>query len=529
MGNLSGLIQTLCRNRRLNLRFHCLPVLASFQLHWSICRPSHFQNLGPNGSGKVIQRLIEGLSWFFGTALVLIGCNPIFEPGLFGDSLKASMILSDPISILNITNKMSRLDLAPSKSPSPELNTTLCPQEATATTAAPPRLVPVAPMISKKPWGFTSAPLIPRPPAPPPPPETPVETVETVETPAAPPIPATVPRLPGRAGFTSSPLCIVPPKPRVLVQPHTSPLPPESEPDSPLSPKSPGSPLSPGSLASLNHYRANLQLWKHRASLAVEPVPEALKEAQRRSRVLSDERWAFHLKHDGSWHHDGYHHDLLISQIICMMYKSICVILSKHQRNIKGLPSQTVKSPLESCLDWWYNETALRPARAMVVYDWSGPMSNMDFLWKCLDCIYWCRMCFGFFCWVNDPNTKCPKPCWFMLVCNWNLQTVGCFFSDTSITTSPFLLVYVGFVITTYKPCWFVHCFFLSPNRLRADSGTSEMAEDRQRRAEHLRRQRDKLLGKRRKVWLEMVGRRIWGKHGFYDLPINWDEGRWQG
>jgi len=162
--------------------------------------------------------------------------------------------------------------------------------EATATTAAPPRLVPVAPMISKKPWGFTSAPLIPRPPAPPPPPETPVETVETVETPAAPPIPATVPRLPGRAGFTSSPLCIVPPKPRVLVQPHTSPLPPESEPDSPLSPKSPGSPLSPGSLASLNHYRANLQLWKHRASLAVEPVPEELKEAQRRSRVLSDER-----------------------------------------------------------------------------------------------------------------------------------------------------------------------------------------------------------------------------------------------
>lgn len=108
--------------------------------------------------------------------------------------------------------------------------------------------------------------------------------------------------------------------------------------------------------------------------------------------------------------------------------------------------------------------------------------------------------------------------CWFVIE-TYKLLVV--FFSDTSITTSPFLLVYVGFVIATYKPCWFVHCFFLSPNRLRADSGTSEMAEDRQRRAEHLRRQRDKLLGKRRKVWLEMVGRRIWGKHGFYDLPIN--------
>jgi hypothetical protein len=45
----------------------------------------------------------------------------------------------------------------------------------------------------------------------------------------------------------------------------------------------------PGTLAPLNHYRSNLRLWKHRASLAVEPVPEAVKEA-RRSRIMSDER-----------------------------------------------------------------------------------------------------------------------------------------------------------------------------------------------------------------------------------------------
>lgn len=103
---------------------------------------------------------------------------------------------------------------------------------------------------------------------------------------------APVPRLPGRAGFLSSPLCIVPPKPRVLVQPSESappPPPPEDSDGDCDSPKSPGSPLSPGTLAPLNHYRSNLRLWKHRASLAVEPVPEAVKEA-RRSRIMSDER-----------------------------------------------------------------------------------------------------------------------------------------------------------------------------------------------------------------------------------------------
>ena len=77
--------------------------------------------------------------------------------------------------------------------------------------------------IAKKPWGFTSAPLTLRPhhapPAPPPPPPEPEPAAQA----------APVPRLPGRAGFLSSPLCIVPPKPRVLVQPSESAPPPPPE------------------------------------------------------------------------------------------------------------------------------------------------------------------------------------------------------------------------------------------------------------------------------------------------------------
>lgn len=118
-------------------------------------------------------------------------------------------------------------------------------ESAPATTLAPPRLVQVEPMkIAKKPWGFTSAPLMLRPhhapPAPPPPPPEPEPAAQA----------APVPRLPGRAGFLSSPLCIVPPKPRVLVQPSESapPPPPEDSDGDCDSPKSPGSPLSPGAM-----------------------------------------------------------------------------------------------------------------------------------------------------------------------------------------------------------------------------------------------------------------------------------------
>ena len=170
----------------------------------------------------------------------------------------------------------------------------------------------------------------------------------------------------------------------------------------------------------------------------------------------------------------------------------------------------------------------------------------MDFSFGNVWTAFKCRMCFGIFCWVNDPITKCPKPCLFMLICNWNLPTLfffryfNCNISNLKTLLSFFryfnynISIFVGLCwfcnYNLQTVCWFVHCCFLSPNRLRADSGTSEIGiEDRQRRAEHLRRQRDKLLGKRRKVWLEMVVRRIWGKHGFYDFAINWDEGRWQG
>ena len=153
-----------------------------------------------------------------------------------------------------------------------------------------------------------------------------------------------------------------------------------------------------------------------------------------------------------------------------------------------------------------------------------------------------CRMCFGDFLLSQWSNYKMSQTLFVYVDCNWNLPTL--FFSDTSIATSPTWKLCCLFQILQLQHlhfcwfmwfcnynlqtvCWFVHCCFLSPNRLRADSGTSEIGiEDRQRRAEHLRRQRDKLLGKRRKVWLEMVVRRIWGKHGFYDFAINWDEGR---
>lgn len=70
----------------------------------------------------------------------------------------------------------------------------------------------------------------------------------------------------------------------------------------------------PGTLAPLNHYRSNLRLWKHRASLAVEPVPEAVKEA-RRSRIMSDERPG---TRDFHWDYRGldYYKVVLYSMVI---------------------------------------------------------------------------------------------------------------------------------------------------------------------------------------------------------------------
>ncbi|CAK9053727.1 unnamed protein product [Durusdinium trenchii] len=157
-----------------------------------------------------------------------------------------------------------------------------CSPPAEATDAEPfsPRLVPVAPMVARKPWGFTSAPLMARPRPPPSPPPSPAEP-ECAESPA----PPAVPRLPGKAGFISAPLCMVPPKPRALAVPTAAeenaeaeevPAPPTPEEE------------EEASLAAVEKYRSNLRLWKSRASLAVEPLPEVFKEA-RRLRLLSDE------------------------------------------------------------------------------------------------------------------------------------------------------------------------------------------------------------------------------------------------
>ena len=87
--------------------------------------------------------------------------------------------------------------------------------------AAPARLLQTEPLkLARKPWGFTSAPLVSRPQIPPPPPSMATPAPATSEpAPPSPPndVPSAIPRLPGRAGFTSSPLCNVPPKPRVAV------------------------------------------------------------------------------------------------------------------------------------------------------------------------------------------------------------------------------------------------------------------------------------------------------------------------
>ena len=78
--------------------------------------------------------------------------------------------------------------------------------------------------------------------------------LRTFDAPTTTPGAPGVPRLPGRAGFMSSPLCMVPPK--VKVDTESPPPPPGDE-----------------SLLPVEKYVRNLQLWRHRASLAVEPLP----------------------------------------------------------------------------------------------------------------------------------------------------------------------------------------------------------------------------------------------------------------
>ncbi|CAE7029315.1 unnamed protein product [Symbiodinium natans] len=154
------------------------------------------------------------------------------------------------------------------------------------------RLVQTEPMkLPRKPWGFTSAPLLARPPpsaavAPPSTPSTP----STPSVPSSDPAPAAIPRLPGRAGFTSSPLCTVPPKPRVAVGAPTDASPPPPPPPPPAEGAEEGAAdaaisSSLPSLPPVQTFRTNLQMWKRRASEAVQPLPKQLREA--RSRMLS--------------------------------------------------------------------------------------------------------------------------------------------------------------------------------------------------------------------------------------------------
>ncbi|CAE7378960.1 unnamed protein product, partial [Symbiodinium sp. CCMP2456] len=155
--------------------------------------------------------------------------------------------------------------------------------------AAPARLLQTEPLkLARKPWGFTSAPLVSRPQIPPPPPSMATPAPATFEpAPPSPPndVPSAIPRLPGRAGFTSSPLCNVPPKPRVAVGaaedgPPKPPPPPAEEAEKAATASTASRTLPP-----VQAFRTNLQLWKRRASEAVQPLPKQLRGA--RSRMFS--------------------------------------------------------------------------------------------------------------------------------------------------------------------------------------------------------------------------------------------------
>ena len=149
-----------------------------------------------------------------------------------------------------------------------------------APTAASTRLLQTEPLkLPRKPWGFTSAPLMVRLPqsSPAPPPPAPTESPEEEQ---APPAPAAITRLPGKAGFTSSPLCTEPPKPRVAVgvDPTEDASPPPPPPPSTVEERV-------SALPPVQAFRSNLQLWKRRASDAVQPLPKQLRGA--RSRMFS--------------------------------------------------------------------------------------------------------------------------------------------------------------------------------------------------------------------------------------------------
>ena len=156
--------------------------------------------------------------------------------------------------------------------------------KATSSSAAPARLLQTEPLkLPKKPWGFTSAPLMARPVQPVQPPAPPAPPPATTSQDPSHPNLAAIPRLPGRAGFTSSPLCTVPPKPRVAVG-GVEALGGTEEPVPPVPPP-PTVEERIATLPPVQAFRTNLQLWKRRASEAVQPLPKQLRGA--RSRMFS--------------------------------------------------------------------------------------------------------------------------------------------------------------------------------------------------------------------------------------------------
>eukprot|EP00933_Yihiella_yeosuensis_P031744 TRINITY_DN25348_c0_g1_i1.p1 TRINITY_DN25348_c0_g1~~TRINITY_DN25348_c0_g1_i1.p1 ORF type:complete len:585 (+),score=145.51 TRINITY_DN25348_c0_g1_i1:72-1826(+) len=136
-----------------------------------------------------------------------------------------------------------------------------------------PRMVHIEPLhlpsatsvTEPKVWGFTSAPLMSLPHRIPPPPPA-DDAAPAADAPAAPPVPPPAPptsSIPSRAGFLSSPLCVVPPRPKVPeVDPVMSPMhvvmPEYTAPES--------SPVT-----EVDEMKSNLHLWKERAVRVMEP------------------------------------------------------------------------------------------------------------------------------------------------------------------------------------------------------------------------------------------------------------------
>lgn len=148
--------------------------------------------------------------------------------------------------------------------------------------AALPRMVQVEPLKPRA-WGFMSAPLMPLPAS--------ISSSEAVtsdevaatsiETPA-------VPRLLGTAGFLSSPLCVVPPRPKIPVGSSAATADVAEEPADqaphapPAAMQMAGLAVPSATTAELDGLSTNLQLWRARAEKAMEPLSPNLRQTRSR-------------------------------------------------------------------------------------------------------------------------------------------------------------------------------------------------------------------------------------------------------